>query len=189
MVLPVGDQDQGPGCPSVGRKGADRCLNRLPDRCPRYRDEIRVEIIEEDLESAVVERQRALHEGGPCEGDQPHPVSLEHIDEIRDLPFRTLQAVGLDVLGEHTLRDVDGNDEIDPFPLDLFPVESPPGSEKGGEQEGDTCQHHEEPGHLPLAAYIGHEPVPEPGVGEEAEKLVLLPEGIDGQQDHGRKNP
>jgi hypothetical protein len=68
-------------------------------------------------------------------------------------------------------------------------MESPSGSEQAREKQAHARDQQEKLDDLSPTVSLGHETVPKLGVSEGAEELILLPEGIDGQEDHGGKDP
>src|SRR6185312_12953681 len=75
VILAVGDEDERLVLALTALEGVERNVDRSPERRAAARDDADVERGEALGDRAVVERQRALHEGTPGEGDEPDTVA------------------------------------------------------------------------------------------------------------------
>jgi hypothetical protein len=71
------------------------------------------------------ERQRALQERAAGECDQPEPITLSQAHQIERGKFRALKAIRLNVVGQHALRSVDGDDKVESALPGFFKAETP----------------------------------------------------------------
>src|SRR5262249_17793275 len=82
VVLAVRDEDERLVLPLPALEGLERRVDRPGQRGATSRDDTHLERIEALAEGAVVEGQRALHEGGAREGDEPDAIATELADEV-----------------------------------------------------------------------------------------------------------
>ena len=124
MVLAVGEDEEGAGALRVGPlarhvEGLHGDAERLPEVGPLRRDERGLGGVEEEADGAEVGRQRALEERLAREHDEADAAAGEVVEHLVDLVLRPRQPARRHVLGQHRLRDVEGDDHVEPLLLDL----------------------------------------------------------------------
>lgn len=60
-----------------------------------------------------------MHYGVAREDDQSHAILLESVEELVDGVFGAFEAVGLEILGEHRVRNIDHEHHLDTPALHL----------------------------------------------------------------------
>ena len=114
--------------PSVKRMSARWLLSPLPNASAAARmaavisvpprgNGVRIQVRDGGEHRRVVDGQGSLHKGRAREGDEAHAVAAQRIEQILRGEFRAREAVGLHIGGEHALRGVDGDHDIEPLPL------------------------------------------------------------------------
>ena len=122
--------------------------------------------VEKDLRRAVVEGERALHEGGARENDEADAVALEPLDERGGDVARALHARRGDVRRIHAEGGVENEEDVDAARHNLIRPLSPlrPSDREDQKEHAD-----EEKGGLPSIATAAHaerQPLEERGLGE-----------------------
>ncbi len=142
-VFAVGHEDEELGAARLGPEGFLGLADRAGDIGPAARDRGGVERVDRLPEGVPVERQRAFEEGFSGEGDQPQPVPVEPVGQIVDRHPGPGQPVGLHVLGQHALRGVDREEDIDAPLLRLLPEITGLGPGQRDEEAGQAEEEEE----------------------------------------------
>ena len=111
-------------CPSCGgislfRKGHGGQREGLTDVGALHRNHRRGYSAGKGFGHAVVRGDRQLHYGVAREDDQSHAILLESVEELVDGVFGAFEAVGLEILGEHRVRNIDHEHHLDTPALHL----------------------------------------------------------------------
>ena len=124
VVLAVGEQHEHLVVVAF-LEGGQGSLDRFGDGRAALRDDVHVQRLDALAEGRVVNGQRALQEGAAGEGDQAEAVGLGALHQVQRGQLGARQAVGRDVLRQHALRGVNGDDDVQPALLDFLPVKAP----------------------------------------------------------------
>ena len=124
MILPIGEQDQHLVVVAFFEGGEGR-LNRFSYGRAALGNDIHIERLDALAEGRVVDGQRALEERAARERYQPQPVGPRALHQFERGQLRPRQTVGGNVLRQHALRSVDGDDDVQPALLHLLPVKAP----------------------------------------------------------------
>lgn len=188
----------------VAREGEQRLFECLADSRALHRNQRGVDAAGEGPGHAVVRGDGQLHLRLAGEDDQTHAVLLEPVEELADGVFGPLEAVGLEVFGEHRVRDIDHQHHLDALGLLLaeFRPELRAGRRqcdqqhgRGEEQELDDHAAVRDFGHQPVehlrAAEAGQPPAAvahgQPEKGRERRKGGEQPEVLRiGKSEHVR---
>ena len=145
MVLAVGQQHQHPVLPVLGIEGLEGGLDGAGDVRARGRDQIGSQHVQEDLEGAVVQGERALQEGLAGEGHQGHAIPGQAIHELADFLLGAGHAVGLDVLGVHGQGHVHGHHHVQALAAHQFHLGAELRARQGQHGEDGHQQQQERP--------------------------------------------
>ena len=111
----VGDEHDDASCGviSLFRKGHGGQREGLTDVGALHRNHRRGYSAGKGFGHAVVRGDRQLHYGVAREDDQSHAILLESVEELVDGVFGAFEAVGLEILGEHRVRNIDHEHHLD----------------------------------------------------------------------------
>ena len=114
----------------------------VSDEGAAARDAVRGDILQHQSEKAVVEGERALHDGGAGEDHETDPVPGEAVDGILDGQFGPFHPVWGQVFGEHALGDIEEENDVSSAALDGFSPRVPagPGESNHEKSEPDEGQ-------------------------------------------------
>src|SRR4029077_14720213 len=92
------------------------------DVCAAARDHFRIKGVERFAESVIIERHRALQKGVASEGHEAHAVAVQLVQEIMHGEFCAGKPVRLHVLGEHALRSINGEKQLESLSMCFLPL-------------------------------------------------------------------
>ena len=112
VILAIGNQNQrlvlALGCP----KSPNGRANGLGNRCALFRDEAHIGLSQKHLGRGVIQRERAEHMAIPGKCHQPDAVAFEAVDQPLNFKSRTVESVGLDILGQHAQGRIQHDHQI-----------------------------------------------------------------------------
>ena len=119
VVLTVGDEHDDTAAAGFGfaRKGQQRLFQRLADGRTLHRHQRGIDAAREGFGHAVVGGDGQLHFGFSGEDHQPHAVLPQAVEEFVDGVFGAFEPVGLEILGQHGVGDVDNEHHLDALRL------------------------------------------------------------------------
>ena len=91
-----------------------------------------------------------MQERAARERDQAEPVAFEAFGQVGDGELRAREAIGHHVAGEHALRDVDRDQDVDAAPSRLLPLDARQRPGEGGAEEADRAEQQSALGQPPL---------------------------------------
>lgn len=195
MVLAVGNEHDGAAALVVVRRlgeGEQRLRQRPAHGRTLHRHQRGVDAACESPRHAVIRRHGQLHAGFAREDHQTDALLAEPFDEAVDGILRTLQTAGLEILGQHRVRDIDHQHQLHAFGFLLAEFRA------GLRTRGGECQQphgtDEEQEFEPQAprSRFGREVAQQCGRGETRHAAPSEPQRQPAQRHerrHGRKQP
>ena len=185
MVLPVRHDDDDLLAHPLFIESGHRRLNCLRNHGSLPRDRVRASVAEVGLRGGIVERQRELDEARPGEQDDADLVAGEPRHHVGYLQLGAVEARGLEVLGQHTARNVEGDHDLHAAMLDDLHVAAPLRTGERDNDKGDADEPQDEPAtaHPPVDGRA--EPLDEGGIADASHRGVTAQEGPP-HEDHQR---
>jgi len=122
-VLAVGDKDK----EFLVVRLAAECINGQikgrGDVCAGAWNGVRIELTHRGLEGIMIERQWNLQKRFARKINQPKPVVRQLVGKVGDGQLGSLDTVWFHVLGEHALRAINSEKDVEPRAPFLLPVE------------------------------------------------------------------
>ena len=156
-------------------QGLDRDLDRLGEIRAAARDDLGVEFLERIEHRAVIDRERRLEKRAARKRDEPHAVAAELRDQILRRELCAREPAGREIVCQHALRDIDGEQHVAAFALALLPRVA---ELRLREARDDQCRTGEQQSKSqpPLAdAHGSREPILEARSDEQAQQLRATP--------------
>ena len=118
MIFTIGDENNSLFGSLVGCETTYSQIDGSTDSCTLQRHHTRVDALEEHLCRHEVVGDWELSIGFACKDNETHLIVVEIIDKTRQHTLGPLKAIGLDVLSQHRVGDIETNHHLDAFLLD-----------------------------------------------------------------------
>ena len=187
MIFTIGDKNNSLLGSLVRCKTAYCQIDGSTDSCALQRHHARIYALEEHLGRHKVIGDGKLGIGLTCEYNETHLVVVEIIDKTRQHALGPFKTIGLDILSQHRIGDIETNHHLDAFLLDglKFRAELRTGS---SDYEADKGKHldSELDAKLPFADTL-HQRTQQAQVAKTTQGLVTAHSAHE-EQDHESKN-
>ena len=118
MIFTIGDENNSLFGSLVGCKTAYCQIDGSTDSCALQRHHTWVDALEEHLGRHEVIGDGKLGIGLTCEYNETHLVVVEIIDKTRQHTLGPFKTIGLDILSQHRVGDIEANHHLNTFLLD-----------------------------------------------------------------------
>ena len=157
MVFTIGDNDDGLTDTLFLGKTAHRHIDGSGNVRTLGSHHRRVDTRQEHLGRYIVARDRQLYKGITRKHDETDLIVGEMIHQVLHHHLTTVQTTGHDILSQHRVGDIQGNDGLDTSPLLLTDLRTHLWTGQHHDQQGEGCQQQPELHPWTEMRYIRHQ--------------------------------